>query len=86
MAYSVAYQHTDGYRNHDGCDELHGVKKVGTDRKSVGPLLYYVTRCLIPCDFGYIMNHFIQSVFHPGNKKRTQSSRLDAQPKNKFNH
>ena len=27
MAYSVAYQHTDSYRNHNGCDELHGVKK-----------------------------------------------------------
>ena len=27
MAYSVAYQHTDSYRNHDGSDELHGVKK-----------------------------------------------------------
>ena len=27
MAYSVAYQHTDGNRNHNGCDELHGVKK-----------------------------------------------------------
>jgi len=86
MAYSVAYQHTDSNRDHDGSYELHGIKKVGTDRKSVGPLLYCVTRCLTPCDFGYIMNHFIQSVFHPGNKKRTQSSRLSAQPKNKFNH
>ena len=37
MAYSVAYQHTDGYRNHDGSNLVHGVKKVGTDRKSVGP-------------------------------------------------
>jgi len=27
MAYSVAYQHTDSYRNYDGSDELHGVKK-----------------------------------------------------------
>ena len=45
MADSVAYQHTDGYRNHDGSYKLHGIKKVGTDRKSVGPLLYYVTRC-----------------------------------------
>ena len=26
MAYSVAYQHTDSYRNHNGCDELHGIK------------------------------------------------------------
>ena len=26
MADSVAYQHTDGNCNHDGCDELHGVK------------------------------------------------------------
>ena len=25
MAYSVAYQHTDGNRNHYGCYELHGV-------------------------------------------------------------
>ena len=32
MADSVAYQHTDGNRNHDGSDKLHGVKKVGTDR------------------------------------------------------
>ena len=32
MAYSVAYQHTDGYRNYDGSYELHGIKKVGTDR------------------------------------------------------
>ena len=42
MAYSVAYQHTDGNRNYDGSYELHGIKKVGTDRKSVGPLLYYI--------------------------------------------
>ena len=86
MADSVAYQHTDSNRDHDGSDVVYGVKKVGTDRKSVGPLLYYVTRCLIPCDFGYIMNHFILIEFLPCNKKRTQSSRLDAQPKNKFNH
>ena len=26
MAYSVAYQHTDGYRNHDGSYKLHGIK------------------------------------------------------------
>ena len=52
MADSVAYQHTDGNRNHDGSNLVHGVKKVGTDRKSVGPLLYYVTRCLTLCDFG----------------------------------
>ena len=32
MAYSVAYQHTDGNRNYDGSYKLHGVKKVGTDR------------------------------------------------------
>ena len=37
MGAAVAYQHTDGNRNHDGSDELHGIKKVGTDRKSVGP-------------------------------------------------
>ena len=30
MAYSVAYQHTDGNRNYDGSYELHGIKKVGT--------------------------------------------------------
>ena len=29
MADSVAYQHTDGNRNHDGSYELHGIKKVG---------------------------------------------------------
>jgi len=27
MADSVAYQHTDSNRNHNGCDELHGVKE-----------------------------------------------------------
>ena len=27
MDCSVAYQHTDGYRNHDGCDIVYGVKK-----------------------------------------------------------
>ena len=27
MADSVADKHTDGNRNHDGCDELYGVKK-----------------------------------------------------------
>ena len=32
MADSVAYQHTDGNRNHDGSHKLHGIKKVGTDR------------------------------------------------------
>ena len=30
MAYSVAYQRTDGYRNHDGSYKLYGIKKVGT--------------------------------------------------------
>ena len=42
MADSVAYQHTDSNCNHDGSDIVHGVKKVGTDRKSVGPQFYYV--------------------------------------------
>ena len=37
MAYSVAYQHTDGYRNHDGSYKLHGIKKVGTDRNLLVP-------------------------------------------------
>ena len=46
MGAAVADQHTDSYRNHDGSYKLHGIKKVGTDRKSVGPLLYYATRCL----------------------------------------
>ena len=46
MADSVAYQHTDGNRNHDGSNLVHGVKKVGTDRKSVGPLLYLCYHCL----------------------------------------
>ena len=27
MAYSVADKHTDGYRDYDGSDKLHGVKK-----------------------------------------------------------
>ena len=27
MAYSVAYQHTDGNRNHDGSDIVYGVKE-----------------------------------------------------------
>ena len=39
MADSVADKHTDGNRNYDGSDKLHGIKKVGTDR-NVGPLLY----------------------------------------------
>ena len=30
MAYSVAYQHTDSYRNHDGSDIVYGVKVCGT--------------------------------------------------------
>ena len=50
MADSVAYQHTDGNRNYDGSNLVHGVKKVGTDRKSVGPLLW-------------IMRSFIALVF-----------------------
>ena len=37
MAYSVAYQHTDSNRDHDGSDELHGIKKVGTDRNLLVP-------------------------------------------------
>ena len=43
MADSVADKHTDGNRNNYGSYKLHGIKKVGTDGKSVGPLLYYVT-------------------------------------------
>ena len=27
MAYSVAYQHTDGNRNHDGSNLVHGVNE-----------------------------------------------------------
>ena len=27
MAYSVAYQHTDGNRNYYGCYELHGINE-----------------------------------------------------------
>ena len=27
MGAAVADKHTDGNRNHDGCDELHGIKK-----------------------------------------------------------
>ena len=52
MADSVADKHTDGYRDYDGSNLVYGIKKVGTDRKSVGPLLYYVTRCLTPVRFG----------------------------------
>ena len=44
MGAAVAYQHTDGNRNYDGSHKLHGIKKVGTDRKSVGPQFYYVTQ------------------------------------------
>ena len=29
MGAAVAYQHTDGYRNHDGSYELHGIKEGG---------------------------------------------------------
>ena len=39
MGAADAYQHTDSNRNHDGSNLVYGVKKVGTDRKSVGPLL-----------------------------------------------
>jgi hypothetical protein len=40
MADSVAYQHTDGYRNHHGSDELHGV--IEKERGSVKlPLSYW---------------------------------------------
>jgi hypothetical protein len=74
MAYSVAYQHTDSNRDHDGSDVVYGVKKVGTDRNLLVPYSIKLNRRL---------NVFLT---HPGNKKRTQSSRLDAQPKNKFNH
>ena len=28
MGAADAYQHTDGYRNHDGCNLVYGVKKV----------------------------------------------------------
>ncbi len=37
MGAAVAYQHTDGYRNHAGRYELYGIKKVGTDRKLLVP-------------------------------------------------
>ena len=37
MDCSVAYQHTDGYRNHDGSDIVYGIKKVGTDRNLLVP-------------------------------------------------
>ena len=47
MGAAVADQHTDSNRNHDGSHELHGVKKVGTDRKSVGPLFYLCYHCSI---------------------------------------
>ena len=49
MGAADAYQHTDGYRNHDGSYKLHGIKKVGTDRKSVGPLLYYIWNSSFAC-------------------------------------
>jgi len=40
MDCSVAYQHTDGNRNHDGSDELHGV--IEKERGSVKlPLSYW---------------------------------------------
>ena len=29
MGAADAYQHTDGYRNHDGSHKLHGVKESG---------------------------------------------------------
>ena len=56
MAYSVANQHTDGYRNHDGSYKLHGIKKVGTDRNLLVPYSIYVTTARLcntvpdPCD------------------------------------
>ena len=45
MGAAVADQHTDSNRNHDGSNLVHGIKKVGTDRKSVGPLLYLCYHC-----------------------------------------
>ena len=54
MAYSVAYQHTDGNRNHDGSNLVHGVKKWGlTENLSVPYSIYVTTACntvLNPCD------------------------------------
>ena len=43
MGAADAYQHTDGYRNHDGSYKLHGIKKVGTDRNLLVPYSIYVT-------------------------------------------
>ena len=37
MAYSVAYQHTDGNRNHDGCDLVYGVERESREHLTVVP-------------------------------------------------
>ena len=58
MAYSVAYQHTDSNRNYDGSNLVYGVKKVGTDRKSASPLLYYVT-CEVWVKMNNTQNHLV---------------------------
>ena len=48
MAYSVAYQHTDSYRNHDGSNELHGVKERGpTEDLLVPHSIIFVTSILL---------------------------------------
>ena len=53
MGAADAYQHTDGYRNHDGSDVVYGVKKVGkwglTENLSVPYSVYLLKGCL-PCD------------------------------------
>ena len=42
MAYSVAYQHTDSNRNHDGSDIVHGTLKmgIGFGESSSNPIYY----------------------------------------------
>ena len=45
MAYSVAYQHTDGYRNHDGSDIVYGVKERKWDCQKL-VVSFYITGCL----------------------------------------
>ena len=47
MAYSVAYQHTDGYRNHDGSDIVYGVKERKWDCQNLVVSFYVLTFDLV---------------------------------------
>ena len=49
MGAAVAYQHTDGNRNHDGCNLVHGVKEEEWDCQIWwSHYLFRVTPCQAP--------------------------------------